>query len=286
MYKRIVNNIVGKQPNINTNTEVLHQLMKQPLKESKLDTPKFQNFVKNNYHQADLLFLPNDKNYKYLLVVVDISSRLIDAEQLKDKNSSNIVKAFKKIYNNRDILKIPQTISFDSGAEFRGETEKYFESINVNVKYADTNRHRQQAMVESANQKIGKIIFMIQNHQELQTNKQSKVWVKHLREIINELNNHSIKTKKITPIPELPVITETNKHLLNIGDKVRVKLDYPIDIHNNKRLYGKFRSGDIKWTINIYKIRELLIRPGFPPMYLTTKSKTTQYTTQQLQVIK
>ena len=104
MYKRIVNNIVGKQPN--TNTEVLHQLMKQPVKESKLDTPKFQNFVKNNYHQADLLFLPNDKNYKYLLVVVDISSRLIDAEQLKDKNSINIVKAFKKIYN-RDILDNP-----------------------------------------------------------------------------------------------------------------------------------------------------------------------------------
>ena len=43
------------------------------------------------------------------MVVVDISTRLIDAEQLKDKNASSIVKAFKKIYN-RDILDIPTNI--------------------------------------------------------------------------------------------------------------------------------------------------------------------------------
>ena len=34
------------------------------------------------------------------------------------------------------------------------------------------------------------------------------------------------------------------------------------------------------------QLKEVLLRPGFPPLYLTTKSKTTQYTTQQLQVIK
>ena len=48
-------------------------------------------------HQADILFLPSDRGYKYLLVVVDISTRLIDAEQLKDKNASSVVKGFKKI---------------------------------------------------------------------------------------------------------------------------------------------------------------------------------------------
>ena len=67
---------------------------------------------------------------------------------------------------------------------------------------------------------------------------------------------------------------------------MRIKLDHPIDVYNKKKLGGNFRAGNIKWTINVYKVKEVLLRPGFPPLYLTTKSKTTQYTTQQLQVIK
>ena len=287
MYKRILNNLVGNQPNLNVDTKVINELMKQPLQEGRYDIPKFQNFVKNNCHQADILFLPSDRGYKYLLVVVDISTRLIDAEQLKDKNASSVVKAFKKIYN-RNILDIPTNINCDSGTEFHGETKKYFDDLNINIRYADVNRHRQQGIVESANQRIGKIIFMMQSHQELQTKKQCKVWVKFIRQIINDLNEDSNNKNKTQTkeILSVPIITENNKNILNINDKVRVKLDHPIDVYNKKKLGGNFRATDIKWTINVYKIKEVLLRPGFPPLYLTTKSKTTQYTTQQLQVIK
>ena len=287
MYKRILNNLVGNQPNLNVDTKVINELMKQPLQEGRYDIPKFQNFVKNNCHQADILFLPSDRGYRYLLVLVDISTRLIDAEQLKDKNASSVVKAFKKIYN-RDILDIPTNINCDSGTEFHGETKKYFDDLNINIRYADPNRHRQQSVVERVNQSIGKIIFMMQSHQELQTKKQCKVWVKFIRQIINDLNEDSNNKNKTQTkeILSVPIITENNKNILNINDKVRVKLDHPIDVYNKKKLGGNFRATDIKWTINVYKIKEVLLRPGFPPLYLTTKSKTTQYTTQQLQVIK
>ena len=129
---------------------------------------------------------------------------------------------------------------------------------------------------------------MMQSHQELQTKKQCKVWVKFIRQIINDLNEDSNNKNKTQTkeILSVPIITENNKNILNINDKVRIKLDHPIDVYNKKKLGGNFRAGDIKWTINVYKIKEVLLRPGFPPLYLTTKSKTTQYTTQQLQVIK
>jgi hypothetical protein len=46
------------------------------------------------------LFLPFDKNtknnYKFLLVVCDIHTRLIDAEPLHSKNSDEVVSAFEK----------------------------------------------------------------------------------------------------------------------------------------------------------------------------------------------
>ena len=113
MYKRIVNKLLNEEPN---ETVVLHQLMMKPKPEKNDDMPKFHNFVKNNTHQSDLLFLPENKSYKYLLVVVDESTRLIDCEPLKNKESINIVKAFKKIYS-RNILSIPKHL-VDGGVAY------------------------------------------------------------------------------------------------------------------------------------------------------------------------
>lgn len=45
-------------------------------------------------HQADVLFLPNDDGYKYLLVVVDVATRLTDAYPMKFKNQQSVIKGF------------------------------------------------------------------------------------------------------------------------------------------------------------------------------------------------
>lgn len=279
MYKKIVQKI------LNQNTDVLNELMKKPPSEHAFnDMPHFQDFEKNYAQQADLLFLPHDKEYKYLLVIVDDATRLIDAEPLVDKTTINVVKAFKKVYS-RKILSKPKVIEVDSGNEFKGTTEIYFKKLNIHIKVGDVNRHRQQALVENTNQRLGKIIFMIQNQKELETKSQNKEWVMHLREIINEINEH-IKTKVYNkPISDEPLFTKYNSVMLEKGQNVRLLLDHPIDVYNKKRLHGKFRSGDIRWSIEIYKITEVLMRDGFPPMYLINNNKSTQYTKQQLQVV-
>ena len=59
----------------------------------------------NKIHQADLLFLPHDtfkkRTYRYALVVVDIASRYKDTEPLTSKESSEVAKAFERIYARR-----------------------------------------------------------------------------------------------------------------------------------------------------------------------------------------
>ena len=102
--------------------------------------------------------MPNDNGYKYLLVVVDIGSRLTDVESLKEKSASEVKKAFEKIYE-RDIIKIPHVIEVDSGSEFKGEVKKYFEDNDVRIKVAKPGRHRQIGLVERRNQIIGKLLF-------------------------------------------------------------------------------------------------------------------------------
>lgn len=51
----------------------------------------------NSIHQAELLFLPEDDGYRYALVVMDIGSRAMDAQQLKTKKPTEVLKTFRAI---------------------------------------------------------------------------------------------------------------------------------------------------------------------------------------------
>ena len=71
----------------NDDSNVADVLMKKPKADKKGSTmPHFTtNLPKDDRHQADTLYLPNDNQYKYALVVVDVGTRMIDAEPLKNR---------------------------------------------------------------------------------------------------------------------------------------------------------------------------------------------------------
>src|SRR5438128_4995606 len=58
----------------------------------------------NCVHQCDLLFLTHDyykgKKWKAVLQIIDVGSRFKASDPLTSKNSSEVAKAFKKIYDN------------------------------------------------------------------------------------------------------------------------------------------------------------------------------------------
>ena len=59
------------------NQEV-YNLFTTPLKETHLDMPRFYNFEENDAQQADILFLPHDKQFAYALVITDTATGKID----------------------------------------------------------------------------------------------------------------------------------------------------------------------------------------------------------------
>ena len=265
------------------NTE-LGNLYKKPVVESIDETPEIQVFEKNVYQQADLLYLPEDDGYKYLLVCVDLYDRSVDAVPLKQRNNKTVLEAFDKIYK-RNNLDYPLFITFDQGTEFKDDTVKYFKKNGTNVRYGLTGRSRTLAMVERMNQTIGTILLKRMASQELLTGEVSKEWVEDLPELIEVLNENKKTPLKKAISPE-PIITEYTGKLLQIGQKVRLLLDYPVNNVDNKREIGKFRSGDARWTIKTYKISQVLLKPGYPPMYLVDGDNETARTKNQLQVIK
>ena len=277
---------------INTENELIFNLFKKPSKEKYSEMPHFINtFTKDYEHQADLLQMPNDNGYKYILVVTDIGTRISDAEPLKTKNSKEVAKAFKTIYK-RGILTMPASITMDSGTEFKGHVKQYFKRKNVSIKYAKPGRHRQLALVERTNYYISKALFKRMYSQEILTQKKSVEWVDYLPIIIDIINYVRKRDPIKPPDKPLPICTKNDCNLIPIGTKVRPILDNPTEYLTKKRLHGKFRVTDMRWDPQIRIVKDILLLPNMPPLYLLNDKKDVNkvdnqvaYTKKQLQIV-
>jgi hypothetical protein len=119
----------------------LNQLFAIPRKEPNDSMPHFYNFVEDNTHMADILFLPTDtykkKKYAYALVVVDVATGGTDAEPLEKNDEYEVTSegktlktkwngptpketldALMRIYKRGTYLKKPSLLITDSGKEF------------------------------------------------------------------------------------------------------------------------------------------------------------------------
>jgi hypothetical protein len=244
--------------------KIIIKMMKQAPKDKGVNMPRFYVPVKNAVHQVDLLFLPTDKGgFKYLLVCVDVFSRKVDCQPLKNKSAASVLSGIKKIYS-RPTLDFPQKIEVDSGSEFNEPFSSFMKDKNILIRVAKEGRHRQQGIVERYNEIIGKALFTEMNIKELETGKISKEWLKYYKGIIKEINKKDNITKvKNNP----PMASGSSKQLLSIGDKVLVQLDNPKTLMGEK-LKGKFRAGDVKYSPIVRVIKEIILKPNSPPMYL------------------
>ena len=250
------------------NTNIVEELFKKPKKDKGENATHFHTYLPNQVHQADLLFLPDDDGFKYALVVVDIGTRKTDAEPIKDKSNDTVLKAFQKIYK-RSVLKLPKQLEVDSGTEFKGTVKQYFESQGVKVRVGKPHRHRQLGMVERRNQIIGRALFKRMIEEELLTGHPSNQWTDELKKVLKDMNVKPSKMK-IPKATDVYPCTNNEGTILDEGTKVRVALEAPIDVVSGKRLHGKFRDQDIKWEVKPREIKQVIIEPGKPIMYLVS----------------
>lgn len=290
MTDKFFSDYFAKKKKTATKPQELDNLYKVPKKDKGPNMPRFNVPIPNAVHQADLLFMPHDKGFKYALVVVDACNSVTDAEPLKNKNAETVKDAFVKIYA-RTILKMPERIEVDSGTEFKSVVAKYFADHNVGVRVAKVARHRQQAMVEKRNQIIGTVLFKRMVAQELLTEQPSTEWVDDLPVVIREMNKQVRQSPPKRPNDSDPMCKGDACNLIPKGTKVRVQLEQPQDVATGKRLIGKFRSTDIRWDPTPRTVKEILIKPGSPPMYLlngnigSRKIEPVAHTKNQLQVV-
>jgi hypothetical protein len=230
--------------------EKLYNLYDKPKKVKVWPSVNKSNIQEGAVQQCDLLFMPEDEGYRYILVVCDVGGwRQTDAEPLKTKSIVEVLNAFKEIYK-RKYIKFPQyMMQSDEGGEFKGAVKKYFEDKGVKMRYGLPDHHQSQASVESKNHIIAKALFMRMTAQELETGEKSTEWIEFLPKLIKELNKRLKRLTKHFTKYDAPILAnKSNEELLDEGMKVRVALDRPVEAYNNQKLHGKFRATDIRWN--------------------------------------
>ena len=226
--------------------------------------------------QMDVLSMKPDKGYNYLLVVVD-QSRKMDMKPMKGKSAEDVIIALKHIWSNKGhkILKVPMVLESDPGTEFNNKTIKdYLEKKDVEQRIGKPGRHSQIALVENKNLTIGRRIGSINTAESLITGQGASDWVSYVPGIVKELNElgKGRRTKLIKEKKEEDDRVDLNGQVkvneasvLNIGDKVRVKLEKVKDVVSGRTIPGanKFRATDIRWSPYIHKVTNVKIpEPG------------------------
>lgn len=284
----------GLKKNAALKKQELYQIYRTPKKDTEFEKARTnrQSIEKGNVYQADCLYMPEDPETgdKYILVVCDTAFRgLTDAYPFKILNSQSIIRGFNHIFKKNKILKSPKyIIKLDKGTEFKNEqVEKYFNEKSVFVDYTETGRSRQNALVEYRNKVIAKSLFMRQTAQELLTSMPSLHWSKDLDKLIKIINQHALKAK-INKFSDIPKI-DKDTVILSIGTPVRIQLDKPREVYENKKLNGNFRITDTRWSVDIFTISNIILDGDEPPLYRVTniygKEMKPAYTRNQLQIV-
>ena len=220
----------------------------------------------------------NNKNYRYILVVIDNFSKYGWTIPLKNKNAQTKKDSFENI--SISSKRKPNLIETDHGKEFYNNIFQDFLNKN-NITLYSRNSSFGSVFAERFNRTIRdllkKIVF---EHGDAN-------WIDILPTITKQYNNRVHSSTKLTPIQAIMKKNEgfVYKNLLDKRKKIKPK--YKIgNLVRTADLKKTFSKGDTtNWSYKLYKITELIIDtvPSYrldnlPERYNEALLKTTELT--------
>ena len=258
------------------------------LSQSKQD--KYFEDVKNanDLYQAEM----KASAFKYALVVVDMATNNLDAEPMKDKSQLTCISALNNIFK-RKYIKLPynQMIT-DAGSEFKGHFEQFLMKNKIFHTTTRLKRHQQLLIVDNKIGILSKYFNLAMSSIELDTKTTNRSWVHLLKQLVDVFNTKEF-VKPEQPIPPnenawgntKQVKGKTPQETLEVGATVRVILDHPIDFVEGKNLHNGFRKGDMRFSKDIYTIKQILLNPSQPTLYKIDGINDAYYTRKHLQIV-
>lgn len=242
---------------------------------------------KNDVHQADLLFLPPDGEYKYALTLVDVGTRYKAAVPLTSKRSSEVADGLQAIYSAESPLKPPKQLVVDPGSEFKGETDALAKSYKTRLRRSAPGYHRGQAVVESFNRQLAQRIFRAHAAKEMAADKQLPMrWAADLPKLVDAMNGEKTRMLGVSPKEAMATGVDVDfkvfeqrfdpRPLLPPGTKVRVLR--PRD--------ERKRATDPIWSEQVYDLDRVVVGGFQPNLYYVAGGKLKHgFALEELQVV-
>jgi hypothetical protein len=245
-------------------------LMKRPKRLKQSQLPHFNLPTANTILQLDTLYFPEtNSEYKYVLVACDVATNKVDAEPMKLRDANTITLAFKNIIK-RKIIQLPRLVMCDRGSEFKAQFLTFLKQHKIGRQLCQY--HRQLLPVDHICFILGKYLGGAILNEEIKTgNLNTTAWKKHLSKLIKILNDGYTK-EPVDPATIDPSPNESG-NLLDIGQKVKLLLNNPINYLDGSKLHGKFRASDIRWSKEDYVICQVHINPSQRVLYTVKDDK-------------
>ena len=231
----------------------------------KFNKIKIIPLYKDETWSADLIDKSNlskyNKNYKFILTVIDIFTKYAWAIPLKDKSGTSVTNAFKTIvqstYGRSPIgIRLPERLWVDRGKEFYNKTFLSYLKEN-NIKIYSTNSDLKAVFVERFNRTLLHLLS-----KPMFINGDGN-WVDLLKDAMIDYNNRVHSTIRMTPA-EASDNPDNVKYIQTLT-KIKPKFKVGDFVRNadKRNIYSKGYTSN--WNRELFKIHEVLNTN--PPTY-------------------
>ena len=238
-------------------TYTLHRPARKRFKRNRVEV-----FGINSQWQADLVDLSSlkrwNKQYRYLLVVIDCFSKYAHVVPIKTKTGESLVAAFKKILSRSEKPDILQT---DKGTEFTNRPfQKWLRTQGI--RFFTSNNETKCSIVERFNRTLKSKMW------KHFTAKGTSRYTDVLPKLVNAYNNAYHRSIGRTPSSvNIYNQKEVREHLYgkekSVKERFKFKVGSKVRISKNKMTFEKgYRPN---WTDEIFEVCERLERN--PPVY-------------------
>ena len=206
--------------------------------------------------QADLVdmqaFEKDNKNYRFILTVIDILSRYAWAKPLKSKKGEEVRDAFVDIFEEA----VPEKIQFDEGKEFYN---RHFKALleEKDIEYFSTKSDKKAAIVERFN------LTLKQRMWKYFTAKETHKWDDVLDDFVNDYNNSFHSGIGMKPVDARKEENEGTVwynlygvHLLTTFGEPKFKVGNSVRIAKYKTVFTKGYLPN--FTEEVFKIKQII----------------------------
>lgn len=221
-------------------------------------------FEKDNTWQVDLVDMTAhakvNKNYKFILTVIDVTSKRAYARALKSKNAQDVTKAFKDIFNEGTV---PKFIQGDMGKEFLNkDVSTLFKKHGIH--FYSTFSHLKSSIIERFNRSLKTWMFKEFSFRG------TYQWIDILQSLIKDYNHRyhrsiGMKPSEVTSENE----DEARRHIYKTRNKAKKRKKNRFKVGDRVRVSRYkhvFEKGYVpNWTTEIFTIAA--VKPTTPVTY-------------------